>query len=90
MSVRTAFDTLASDLRIFECDYFTATVWTENSKYTVVSRPNFVVVISEDGWVGKGTDFYLGRSRQLFLRDNNKDVTVLRTTPIKRVYVLEN
>jgi hypothetical protein len=70
--------------------FATATVTTESgSVYTVIIRKHFVVLVHEDGWTGRGTDLHIING-SMFLRDNDRDVTVARTTKIKDVYVLEN
>ena len=72
------------------CSFVTAVVVTRNSRYVVVVRPTFGVrVICPDGAVLFGTHLHMVRGR-LFVRDNDEDVTLLHTTAVLDVQVLEN
>lgn len=70
--------------------YSTVSVRTRRgSQYLVVTRPGYVTVVCPDGTSVKGDGAYvIGGS--LYIRDDSRDVTLVRTTPIVSAYVLEN
>lgn len=78
----------SSDLGVLRGSYATVTVRTRNSVYTVVIRDRFVVAVRNDGVVIKGCAQAVVGGQLVVFADDGR--TLLKTTPIQSIYVLEN
>jgi hypothetical protein len=91
-------------LRALEAEFVTAAVTTQNSRYLMVARPNFAMLIREnDGKViaqqedtgdltgppCKGAGFSVYQGC-LYLLCADHDVPIWKTTEIKSFFILEN
>lgn len=87
-ALEPVLDTAALSI-IATSTFATLQVTTRNSRYLVVIRPNGVVVVCPDLVTLQGTHVHMVRG-SLFLRDDSDDRTLLRTTQVQHLYVLEN